>query len=191
VVKLEKKEEIIKKATDLFYQYGFVKASIRNIATAIDISNSTVYHYFDNKDSILYYIIDNIGKDLLKELRMPNEVYDDPTECLREMIYRQVCLVKNKNKEIKIYIEEQYQLSGEFQKKTRKQHRQIYDLYHNMICQIKNQGNLHDVNETVATFSISAMMNWSYRWFTDNKSLSIEDVANDIITIFFDGILKK
>ncbi len=187
----KRKAEIIEKATDLFYEHGFVKASIRDIVKAVGITNSTVYIHFENKDEILYYIIENIGSALLKEIRSGIEAHDDPVECLREMVFRRVCLIKEKRKEIKIYMEEQYQLPTVLRNRALKQHRQVYNLYHNMICQIKDKGLIRDVDETVMTFSIFAMMNWSYRWFKDKGRLSIEEVAENIIRIFFGGIFRE
>lgn len=187
----KRKADIIEKATDLFYEHGFVKASIRDIVKAVGITNSTVYIHFENKDEILYYIIENIGSALLKEIRSGIEAHDDPVECLREMVFRQVCLIKEKRKEIKIYMEEQYQLPTVLRNKALKQHRQVYNLYHNMICQIKDKGLIRGIDETVMTFSIFAMMNWSYRWFKDKGRLSIEEVAENIIRIFFGGIFRE
>ena len=187
----KRKAEIIEKATDLFYEHGFVKASIRDIVKAVGITNSTVYIHFENKDEILYYIIENIGSALLKEIKSGIEAHDDPVKCLREMVFRQVCLIKEKRKEIKIYMEEQYQLPTVLRNRALKQHRQVYNLYHNMICQIKDKGLIRDVDETVMTFSIFAMMNWSYRWFKDKGRLSIEEVAENIIRIFFGGIFRE
>ena len=187
----KRKAEIVEKATDLFYKHGFVKASIRDIVKAVGITNSTVYIHFKNKDEILYYIIENIGAALLKEIRSGIEAHDDPVECLREMIFRQVCLIKEKRKEIKIYMEEQYQLPTILRKRALKQHRQIYDIYYNMICKIKKKGLIRDIDETVMTFSVFAMMNWSYRWFEEEGRLSIEEVAEDIIRVFFGGIFKQ
>ena len=187
----KRKADIIKEATDLFYKHGFVKASIRDIVKAVGIANSTVYIHFENKDEILYYIIENIGALLLKEIRAGIEAHDDPVECLREMVFRHVCLVKEKGKEVKLYMEDQYQLPTVLRKRVLKQHRQIYDLYYNMICRIKEKGLIRDINETVITFSVLAMMNCSYRWFKDKGRLSIEEIAEDIIRVFFGGIFKE
>ena len=187
----KRKADIIKEATDLFYKHGFVKASIRDIVKAVGIANSTVYIHFENKDEILYYIIEDIGALLLKEIRAGIEAHDDPVECLREMVFRQVCLVKEKGKEVKLYMEDQYQLPTVLRKRVHKQHRQIYDLYYNMICRIKEKGLIRDINETVITFSVLAMMNCSYRRFKDKGRLSIEEIAEDIIRVFFGGIFKE
>jgi len=187
--KSDTKQKILKKATDLFYEHGFVKASIRDIVRAVGVTNSTVYIHFKNKDEILYSIIEDIGSTLLEVL---NEVIgrcDNPVDCLREMIFNQVCLIKDKRREIKIYIEEQYQLPTPLRKKALEQQRQIYDIYHKKIGEIMKKGLAHEVDQTVATFSIFAMMNWAYRWFQDRSRLSIEEVAEHMIKILFSGIL--
>ena len=182
---------ILEKATDLFYRYGFVKASIRDIVREVKVTNSTVYIHFKNKDEILFSVIENIGSVLLEELNKIIERHDDPVECLREMIFRQVCLIKEKRKEIKIYIEEQYQLPTALRNKALKQHRQIYDLYYNKISEITDKGLVYDIDKTVMTFGIFAIMNWSYRWFKDNGRLSIEEIAQDIVRISFRGVFKE
>ena len=59
------------------------------------------------------------------------------------------------------------------------------------ICEMKKMNLLRDIDETVLTFSIFAMMNWSYRWYHDEGRMSIEDIAEDIIRITLTGILKE
>ena len=185
------KKKILKKATDLFYEHGFVKASIRDIVRAVGVTNSTVYIHFRNKDEILYSIIEDIGSTLIQELRKVIAKHVDPITCLREMIFRQVCLIKEKRKEIKIYVEEQYQLPMPLRKKALAQQRQIFDIYYHQIDELKAKGLTNDVDQTVVTFCIFATMNWAYRWFRDRKRLSIEEVAEDMINILFTGILRK
>lgn len=182
------KEKIIEVATDLFYRHGFVKASIRVIVGKVGVTNATFYIHFANKAEILYYIIEGIGSTLLQELQQVIDANDDPKECLREMIYRQVCLMKEKRKEIRIYVEEQYQLPIVLRDKALSQHRQIYELFKNKISEITESGLIHGLDDTVVTFSIFAMMNWVYRWFCDDGKLSVEEVANQVTQILFKGI---
>jgi len=127
----------------------------------------------------------------LKELRSAIDRQNDPVNCLGEMIFRQVCLMKEKPKEIKIYLEEQYQLPPRLRRRALKQHRQIFDVYYDKVCELKEQGLLRKLDSTVATSGIFAMMNWAYRWFRDGGRLSIEDVAREIISLFFPGIFKQ
>jgi AcrR family transcriptional regulator len=190
VKKFNVEEKILKKSVDLFFKHGFVKASIRDIVRAVDISNSTVYIYFKNKDEILYKIIVDVGSDLLKELQDVIEQNNDPVGCLREMIFKQICFSLDKYKKMKIYLEEQYQLPPYLRKRALKQHRQIYDLYFGKISELEEKDLLYSADKTVITFGIFAMMNWIYRWFNPNGRLSIEEVARETTDMFFRGNLK-
>jgi AcrR family transcriptional regulator len=187
--KPDTKRLIVEKATDLFYEHGFVAGSIRDIARAVGVTNAAIYIHFKDKDEILYTIIEEIGSNLVKVLRDATRGCTDPLDYLTRMIRAQVCLIKEKRKQIKIYMEEQYQLSDRLRKKAYKQHRKIYHLYYDKVCEIKKMNLLRDVDETVVSFSIFAIMNWSYRWYHDGGRMSIEDIAEDIIRIILGGIL--
>jgi len=189
--KFNVQEKILEKAVDLFYRHGFVKASIRDIVKAVGISNSSVYIYFKNKDEILFKVIVDIGADLLAELQDAVGKHNDPVKCLREMIFSQILLSMNKYKKMKIYLEEQYLLPPKLGNKARKQHRQIYDLYFSKVREMEEKALLYPVDTTVATFGIFAMINWIYRWFDPDARLSVEEVANDTIDMFFRSILKE
>lgn len=185
------REKILKKSVDLFYKHGYVKGSIRTIAKAVGISNSTAYIYFENKDEILFSIIHDVGEGLLNLLQGLVERYHDPVECLHALISEQIIYSIQDYKRMRIYLEEQYQLPPRLRKKAHMQHRRIYDLYFHQICDLEEKGLLMEADKTVMTFSIIAMMNWIYRWFDHNGPLSIEQVIEDVIKITFNGILKK
>ena len=186
------KKRILEKAIDLFYEKGFVKASIRDIVKAVGVTNSTVYIHYKNKDQILYQIIHDIGLELIEILQGVMEENDDTIVCLYEMIFKQTLLVKRKRKEIKIYIEEQYQLPKSLKTLAVKQQRQIYDIYHNKICELGSKSALKNgISKIVIVFAISSMMNWTYRWFKEDKSLSISQVAENNINILLNGILTE
>ncbi|MFH2047197.1 MAG: TetR/AcrR family transcriptional regulator [Pseudomonadota bacterium] len=186
------KQEILDKAVDLFYEYGFVKASVRDIVRTVGVTNSTIYVHFKNKDEILYTIIQDIGSIVLEELHKAIANNDDPVKCLKEMIFRQTCLIKEKRKELKIYIEEQYQLPKALSSEAVKQQRQIHDLYFNKFCELEKIGLLKQgIDKTIMAFSVFAMMNWIYRWYNDSGRLSIEEIANQSIAVFFGGIMVE
>ena len=188
------KERILEKSLDLFYRYGFVKASIRDIVKAVGITNSTVYLYFKNKDDILFNIVFNIAAELFTELQTLIEKQNDPIECLQAMIIRQICFTTQTDnwKKARISLEERYQLPQHLQKKTLKLHRQIYDLYYSKVCEIEKKGLLNEkMDKTAITFGIFGMMNWAYRWFKPTGRLSIEETAEIVVDLFFRGILKR
>lgn len=190
----EMRERLITKGVGLFYKKGFARSSIRDIGHAAGISSATLYHYFEDKDTLLYEIIKGIGEHLLIILNQVRQEVDDPEQRLRMMIFRQICLLKEKREEVKIYMEEQYQLPKKFKKIIYKQHREIYDTYLNELERLLPTGRLKVNHLPSINFAFFAVMNWIYRWYKENKKnkpLSIEELADEVITILFDGFLLR
>ncbi len=182
---------LLSSAIDLFSEKGYVGASVREIVKRAHVTNSILYHYFKDKNELLYVIIGQIGLELIEALQSIQKLHDDPEKVLASMIFAQVCVVKGKKKEVKIFLEEQYQLEPAYKSSVLQQHRLIYDLYREQIEVLDKKGRLRAVNKTVINFSIHAMMNWSYRWHRDGGREDIENVAREIADILFNGILIK
>jgi len=144
------KEMLLSKAIDLFYEKGYAGASVREIVKSVKVSNSILYHYFKDKNELLYVIIERIGRELIESLRAIQEKYKDPIEALSKMILTQISIIKEKKKEVKIFLEEQYQLNGVYKRKILKQHREIYNIYKRQLELLEKMGRLRDVNKAVA-----------------------------------------
>ncbi|MDI7260937.1 MAG: TetR/AcrR family transcriptional regulator [Thermodesulfobacteriota bacterium] len=189
-MKYDMREVLVRKGTELFYREGFASTSIRDIGRAAGISSATLYHYFKTKDDLLYEIIKTIGDHLIIILNQTKQEFDDPKERLKQMIFRQICLLKDKREEVKIYIEEQYQLPRRLKAIIYKQHRKVYETYLEEIQKLSERGVLRpNLHLPTINFSLFAMMNWVYRWFKNDGPISIEEEAKMIIEILFNGIL--
>jgi AcrR family transcriptional regulator len=181
---------ILEKAIDLFFEYGYNGASIRNIVNELGMTKASVYNYFNSKDEILYTIIQETGLLLLQSSRSIVEKTVDPIECLEKLIRNLIYLIKDSRKKIRIYIEQQYQLPPALREKARNLQLQIYHTHYRAIQKLKDQQILRDdIDITVFTYSILGMSNWVFRWFKDDGRLSAEEVANNLIKIAFSNFL--
>ncbi|MBW2707782.1 MAG: TetR family transcriptional regulator [Deltaproteobacteria bacterium] len=185
------RELLLLSAIDLFFEKGYVGASVREIVKKAHVTNSILYHYFKDKNELLYVIINRIGRELIETLRSVQKMHDDPVEVLANMIFAQVCVVEEKKKEVKIFLDEQYQLEPTYESRILQQHRWIYDLYREQLEALDKKGCLRDVNKTATNFAIHAMTNWPYRWYREGGPEDIEDVAKAITDMLFNGILIK
>jgi len=185
------REKIIEEAIDFFYQYGFAKASTRQMVSRVGMTSSAIYNHFTNKEEILFTIIQRAGVRVLFTLNDTIKKYDEPEECLKQMITRMLALFKESEmrKVIAIFIDELYQLPEDLRETCNQQHRQIFHLYLDKIREIKKQKGINPMNEKVAAFGMIGAMNWVYHWFRDSGPLSIEDIADDLIKLLFSGLM--
>jgi TetR/AcrR family transcriptional regulator, cholesterol catabolism regulator len=186
------KERIIQESINLFYEFGFTKASTRQLVGRVGMTSSAIYNHFANKDEILFTIIQRGGERILNLLKDAVEKYEDPCECLKQMVSRILYLfgVSAMKKELAIFTEELHQLPKPLRKICEKQHRQIFDLYRNQICDLQKKGLMNPINPTVATFGIIGAMLWVSRWFRDDGQLSMEEIAEELVGLLLNGLKK-
>lgn len=58
----ERLDRILDAASKLFADQGFHRTTTRQIAQAADVSEGTLYNYFDNKNDLLFSILERLGE---------------------------------------------------------------------------------------------------------------------------------
>src|SRR5258706_1477619 len=79
----DKREAILRAATDVFAERGFFSAQVADVARAAGVAAGTVYLYFRNKDDLLVSIFDRSMRDAIAEGRSMAGDVRDPRERLR------------------------------------------------------------------------------------------------------------
>ena len=185
------RERLIKAAIDLFYKKGYPATTIRDIGNKANISTSVIYHYFKDKEEMLFEIIQLAGDDLFKLLNNVIEAVDDPVECLEKMIKAHMvdwCL--KRRKESKIIVMDDAWLTKERKKINIDSQRKLYSLYKSKLNELQEKGLIVNTNLTVLCFSIFGVIAQSIRWYREKGPLSKEEIAQNVIHILFNGILK-
>ena len=183
---------LVKNAINLFSHKGYSNTSIREIGKKAGISSSIIYHYFKNKEEMLFEIVHSATNDLIQSLREIEDRNPDPVECLREMLKEQSVIYSLKGKkEAKILAFDSHQLRGKRGEIIRKLQYDIYDIYKRKIQEIKDKKLLRDdIDLTVLTFSIFGIINSFHGWYKNSGCLSEEEVAENMERFLFNGILK-
>jgi TetR/AcrR family fatty acid metabolism transcriptional regulator len=57
---IQKKNQILEAAAQLFAEKGFHRTTTKDIALAADVSEGTLYNYFDNKEDLLFGIMEKL-----------------------------------------------------------------------------------------------------------------------------------
>ena len=186
------REILVKNAINLFAKKGYSNTSIREIGKKAGISSSIIYHYFKNKEEMLFEIIHSATQDLIQSLHEIEDRNSDPAECLREMLKEQSIIYSLKGKkEAKILAFDSHQLRGKRGEIIRKLQYDIYEIYKRKIQEIKDKKLLRDdIDLTVLTFSIFGIINSFHGWYKNSGRLSEEEVAENMERFLFNGILK-
>jgi AcrR family transcriptional regulator len=184
------KELLLRVAVDLFSQKGYLNTSIRDIVAKNGITSSIIYHYFKDKEDLLFEIIRSTTQDLIQSLREVEERIKDPEECLREMLRAHIVNfnIKRKKESI-IVVSDTHLLRNKNLQIMVKMQREIFDIYMKKLNELSERGRLReDIDLVVMNFSIFGTINTFYQWYHERGRLTRKEVAENVITFLLHAI---
>jgi AcrR family transcriptional regulator len=87
---LARRNQILDAATKVFAEKGFQKATTREIAETAEISEGTIYNYFENKDELLLGLLDRISDIQNRPAQLEEALGQDFEESLIEMAVQRI-----------------------------------------------------------------------------------------------------
>lgn len=78
------RQSILDAARELFIAEGYENLSIRKVAERIEYSPTIIYHYFQDKSDLVYWLVAESFSSLLEKLSGIRAQTPDPLECLRK-----------------------------------------------------------------------------------------------------------
>jgi TetR/AcrR family transcriptional regulator, fatty acid metabolism regulator protein len=81
--RVDKREAILRAATDIFADRGFFNAQVADVARAAGVAAGTVYLYFKSKDDLLVSIFERTMREAIADGRACVAPLRDPVEQLR------------------------------------------------------------------------------------------------------------
>ena len=83
----DKREAILRAATQVFARNGYFNSKVADIARAAGVADGTVYLYFKSKEEILHSIFDRSVGGAISEGRRQVSSLEDPREKLRRIAH--------------------------------------------------------------------------------------------------------
>ena len=80
---IDKREAILKAATEVFARNGYFSSKVSDIAKAAGVADGTVYLYFKSKEEILHSIFDRTMEEGIAAAEIEHAKWRTPQEKLR------------------------------------------------------------------------------------------------------------
>ena len=182
--------EVYRAAAQIILRKGYDATSINDIANELGMTKAGLYHYINGKKELLFDIM-NFGLDELEnEVVTPAHSIIDPAARLRFIIASHARLVTRGHGAITLLVDEITALTPVQYRKITQRKRAHFDRLRAVLITLKSEGRLQDVDTTVATFSLLGMINWLSRWFKHDGALTEEQIAEEIVKIALNGLLR-
>jgi AcrR family transcriptional regulator len=186
-----KQAEILAYSARLIAQEGYEKASIRKIASAMDMSVSALYYYFASKEELLFSIQYHAFDDLVCKLEERLAGETDPERKLYLLIENHLEYFMSRLNELTICSHEINTLRGDAYDKVFERRRRYYNIALGIVREIKAKKKDGALQVPLATLNLFGMLNWIYMWYDRDKNRSYRVMAKEIYNLFLNGFKTK
>jgi AcrR family transcriptional regulator len=186
--------EIYRAAARIICEKGYDATSMNDIAEAVGITKSGLYHHVSGKRNLLFSII-NFGLDSLEEqVIAPSRKVADPEQRLKTIILNHVHLITSRstaqsNNPVSIVTDEVAGLTPAQRRKTDQRKRAYVELIKGTLGDLRAEGKLADVDLDTAAYSLLGMILWLSRWYNPDGRLTPEQVSEEVTKVALGGLL--
>lgn len=185
-------DEILRSCCKLMAVKGFHGTSMRDLAQATGRSLSGLYHYFNNKEHLLFIInyygfttLKNTLENMLGEIR-------DPHERLYALVYNHIGYFASHLDELRIIMFGTQALTLEESRVIKTLKEEYNVLAQDVVQQVylAKVGRKLDSNKELArqTYLLFGMMNWIFGWYLPEEHGSPKELVNSTYSTFVFGI---
>jgi TetR/AcrR family transcriptional regulator, cholesterol catabolism regulator len=183
-IKEYKETLIIDAAAKLFYEKGFQRTTIDDIAASLGFTKPFVYTYFSSKHSILERLFDRIYDQVLQSATSFDESADArPEQRLRYFVNGYIRKNLEQPQFAAVLLEEEKNLGEEKLEYMRIKQRGFDDQLASLIAACAEAAGSYIAEPKLAALSISGMVRCLHRWYSPQGRMSIEQVCEELTNI--------
>lgn len=183
----EKLDFILRTAAECFAEKGFAATSLDEVARRVGLHKATLYHYVRSKDDILYFCLIRSFKEYSHALR---HIEDRSIPCLDRLrfFFRNFVYAQNNIFGRCVSAVGTEALGHEPGNRIRTFRRHLDHAVRALIAEGIENGDIRPCHVSVASAAIFGAFTWIAKWHQPGKSISLEDVCEEFLRIFIDGL---
>jgi len=185
----ERHRAVLETAARLICERGYEAASVQDIAAACGLTKAGLYYYIRSKEELLLEIM-SYGMDIFEErVLLQVLAISDPVERLKACMEKNIFLVtEGWSKEVTIILHEHDTLTGAARQQINARKRRYVHFLESSFEEAMREGRLRPVNPRVAAFSFLGQVLWIYKWFRPDGQIPAEQLAREMLDLFFGGL---
>ncbi len=188
---MSRKLEIQTAAQRLFKKHGYAVASMRDIASEMDMEAASLYNHIESKEEILYNICFGLANKLNNAIEEVNDIYFNSEEKLRMAVKFHIETLCEDLDAAYVFVHDWKYLTGQ----ALKDFKASRDMYENGIRTIveggEKEGLFEENNKGFATLTILSSLNWIVEWYKTEGRLSPKEIAEKLSDFILTGLKKE
>jgi TetR/AcrR family fatty acid metabolism transcriptional regulator len=186
----DKRDAILRAATDTFAARGFFNAQVADVARAAGVAAGTVYLYFRGKDDLLISIFERTMTDAIAEGRETVGKLTDPVDRLREIARLHLGRL-GRDRSLAIVFQVELRQSTKFMERfSSTQLREYLGIIRDVIAEGQTRGIFRrGVNPTFAAkVFFGALDEMATNWILSRRKYALAGETDAIVDLFVGGV---
>lgn len=186
----QRRAEILRAALAAFREHGYHTTSLEDIATRLGVRKTALYHYFRDKDAILYACHRESLAELDRIIEASGACCETPTQQLSYLIREHVRIMTDTL--------EGSPLAFEVPALSSRRRAEIVagrDRYERLLRDLVNAGikagELRDVDAKVAVFGVLGSINWIARWYRPEGRMRAPELGRQFADYLLNGLTQR
>jgi AcrR family transcriptional regulator len=181
--------DILQTAAQLFAAQGYASTSMAALAEAGGMSKALLYHYYRDKQHILFDIADRYMDVLLEIVAEVDAQALAPAQRLHALVTRFMRTYEHAQPQHAVLVQDVKFLSVAERRRILAKERRVVDVFARVITLLKPRFRI-DALAVPLTMILFGMINWTFTWLRPRGRLTYGDMADIVSEIFLHGILR-
>lgn len=183
-----KREAVLLAAVRAFNAKGFRATSLDDVAAELNVTKPTIYHYYGNKDEILFECVAR-GLDFIRRAAEEGVAEGGSGADRLRALLTGYALMIAQDFGICVSRTNDSELSPESRERFRALKREIDTLTRRTVEEGMADGSLRPGDVRMVTFTLTGSLNWIARWYRPDGPMTAREVADGIVETLMQGVV--
>src|SRR5215831_17215201 len=185
----QQRDAMLAAAARLFAERGYPAASIADLAAQCGVSKGLLYHYYRDKEHLLFDIADRYVDRLVQLIAEVDQIKAAPELALRHLIERVMVAYEHAGDFHRVLVQDVKYLSAVHRARVRTKQRLVIDAFAAAIAAAAPDLAGDRLLKPV-TMTLFGMMNWTFTWLRPDGPVAHAELAPVVAELFLGGVRR-
>ncbi len=191
VVNLTRKEQVIRKAAELFREKGYAASSMRDLAQKLGIEAASLYSHIKSKEEILQSLCFDMATEFRKSLDEVERQKGPASEKLRRGIVGHIQVMAKDLTASAVFMNEHRHMSQPFLREFLLLRINYINRFKDIIEEGINSGEFKDsIDKKLAVMTLFSSLNWMPQWYDPHSNIVPIDLGQKLADMLVNGMKK-
>ena len=188
---LSRKEQVIRKAAELFKEKGYAAASMRDLAQLLGIEAASLYSHIKSKEEILRSLCFDMATEFRKSLDEVEKEEVSASEKLKKGIIGHIQVMAKDLTASAVFMNEHRHLSQPYLRDFLLLRINYINRFKSIIEEGVRNGEFKDnIDKKLAVMTLFSSLNWMPMWYDPGSAIDPQQLGHQLADMLVNGLKK-